>query len=153
MNAESLAKNFGLNHGVIKMNTDGLTHEESLKIPEPGGNSLNWVLGHIIAERNTILGLLGEDPVWSESEAAPYERGTGPTLDAARPLDEILADLGRSQERLGKRLGELSDADLTREIDGATLGDRLSFLQFHETYHVGQTGILRRLAGKKGAIA
>ena len=44
--------------------------------------------------------------------------------------------------------------DIVREhYPALALGDRLSFLQFHETYHAGQTGILRRLAGKKGAIA
>jgi hypothetical protein len=33
-----------------------------------------------------------------------------------------------------------------------TLGDKLGFLQFHEAYHAGQIGLLRRLVGKEGKI-
>ena len=113
-NAQSLAKSFGRNQQVVKMNTEGLTHEESLRGPAPAGNSMNWVVGHIVAVRNLILGLVGESPIWSESEAAPYERGSMPNPDAARPLDQILADLDRSQERLAKGLERVTAADLAR---------------------------------------
>jgi hypothetical protein len=37
--------------------------------------------------------------------------------------------------------------------DGSsTLQGGAHFLHFHETYHIGQTALLRRLAGKPGAI-
>jgi len=41
-----------------------------------------------------------------------------------------------------KRLFELNQS----------LGSKLAVLQFHEAYHAGQLGLLRRIAGKKGAI-
>jgi hypothetical protein len=33
-----------------------------------------------------------------------------------------------------------------------TLGNRLFFIYYHETYHVGQTELLRQLAGKNDKI-
>ena len=33
-----------------------------------------------------------------------------------------------------------------------TVGETLFVLQFHEAYHAGQTGLLRRMAGHDGAI-
>ena len=35
---------------------------------------------------------------------------------------------------------------------GFAPGTRVAFLNFHEAYHAGQLGVLRRLAGKPGAL-
>lgn len=34
--------------GILRLNVAGLTHEESLIQPRPGGNCLNWVMGHLL---------------------------------------------------------------------------------------------------------
>ena len=154
MSVDALRKLFDINHQALGMNVKGLTHEESLIQPPGGGNCLNWVAGHIVATRNLVLGLLGEEPIWGEAEAARYKRGSAPIRDggSAAPFDRILADFSRSQERIRAGLARLTDADLARERDKETLADSLHFLQFHEAYHVGQAGLLRRMAGKEGAI-
>lgn len=150
---DALVMNFRNNHWVLSKHAEGMSHEESVARSSAGGNSFNWVLGHIVASRNDILALLGEPPVWNEADAAPYVRGSH-ELDpaAARPLPAILADLDRSQERLTARLERLTAAELATVQGDSTIVKQLAFLQFHETYHVGQTGLLRRLAGKEGVI-
>ena len=156
MTAQLLARQFGLNHSVAHANAAGITHEESLIHPQLAGNCLNWVLGHVVATRNTVTEALGEPPIWDAAEALPYARGARPPLrhDAARPLPEILAALDRAQQIVDRRLRELSDADLQKPLAGdKTLGEWLAALSFHESYHVGQCGLLRRLLGKAGAIA
>jgi uncharacterized damage-inducible protein DinB len=159
MTSEALAKLYSYNHFVVNKNTEGVSQEESLHQPRPAGNCLNWVVGHLVAHRNIILGLVGEPPVWNEEEAAPYARGSAPLADPARahPLPQLLADFNHSQERLLKRLGQMSESDLAAPVGekaeaDKTLGSQLAFFQFHEAYHAGQLGILRRLAGKEGAI-
>jgi len=153
MEPDALAKLYDFNVRSLKLNTEGVTHEESVRPPSAGGNSLNWVLGHIVANRNGILELVGEPPVWSDEVAAPYERGSTPLEPgAAQPLDRILGDLDRAQAQLVRRLGELSPTDLAAQRGNSTLGSQLAFLQFHEAYHAGQVGLLRRLLGKPGAI-
>lgn len=154
MSVDALRKLFDINHKALGMNVNGLTHEESLIQPPGGGNCLNWVAGHIVATRNFVLGLVGEEPIWGEADAAPYKRGSAPIRDGrvAAPFERIMADFSRSQERIRAGLARLTDADLAREQGKETLADSLHFLQFHEAYHVGQAGLLRRIAGKEGAI-
>ena len=148
-----LTMNFRNNHWVLMKHAEGWSHEESLMRAGAGGNTFNWVLGHVVASRNDIFALLGEPPVWSEADAAPYVRGSHELAPAmARQLSAILADLDRSQERLTARLERLTAAELAAAHGDSALGKQLTFLQFHETYHVGQTGLLRRLAGKEGVI-
>jgi len=145
---------FGYNHYAIGVNARDLSHDESLVQPRPGGNCANWVLGHIVATRGAALRLVGEDPIWNETESAPYRRGSSPITgrDGARPFAEILAALDRSQERLMAGLERMADAGLGSVESEGSPAANLAGLQFHEAYHAGQLGILRRMAGKKGAI-
>lgn len=154
MDPELLAKLFTLNHFVIKKNTQGLTHADSLLQPQPGGNCLNWILGHIVANRNRALELLGQPPIWLEPEAAPYQSGTGPisSSDQVQPLEKILADLDGSQERLLAALQHISSEELAATAGEETIYHHLGGLHFHEAYHAGQTEYLRELTGKKGAL-
>ena len=160
MHAQVLIKLFDFHEKALQMNMEGLTGEESLVEPKPGGNCLNWIAGHIVAARNAILKLVGEEPVWDDGKAAPYQRGAKPPLDpdSLQDLDHILADFKRSQERIKAGLSRLTAEDLAASAgEGATgeetVGMRLSFLQFHEAYHLGQIGLLRRILGREGAIA
>jgi len=162
MNAASIQKTFEFTYFVLTRNAEGITHEMSLAAPSPGGNCMNWVLGHILSTRSTILKLAGEEPVWGEAEAAPYQRGSEPLTPGraavARPFAELLADLARSQERLMAGLARITPEQLAAPgLPGVPGGDQpvgtqLAVLNFHEAYHAGQTGILRRLAGLPGAI-
>jgi uncharacterized damage-inducible protein DinB len=154
MSVEALQKLFGINHRALELNVKGLSHEESLIQPPRGGNCLNWVAGHVVANRNFVLGLVGEQPIWSEAEMEPYKRGSAPMKDGsrARKFEQIVADFTRSQERLRAGLSRLTEEDLAKKKGDETVADSLHFLQFHEAYHVGQMGLLRRMAGKEGAI-
>lgn len=160
MGPELLADQFGFNHSVVKINTRDLTHEDSLVTAPGGGNCINWVLGHVVASRNGVLKVLGRDPIWDDERAGPYARGSEPiTADNALPLEELLADYRASQKTILEALGELTDEDLKAKSpisyfkgDQETLGSVLAGFVFHEAYHAGQTGTLRHLAGKQGAI-
>ena len=158
MSTRALKTQVHFNLGALKMNLEGLTHEESLIHPEPGGNCLNWIVGHILANRKAMLGLLGKDPVWNDEAAAPYQRGTEPVTDpeVAKDLEEMLTILDTSQESILAGLSEISEEALRAPSPDEKLGDTvetmLAGLVFHESYHVGETGILRRLLGHDGAI-
>jgi uncharacterized damage-inducible protein DinB len=155
MSVESLQMLYGMNQTALDLNVKGLSHEESLIQPPQGGNCLNWVAGHIVATRNSVLSLIGEKPIWTPEEAELYKRGSAPIKDGSRAkkFEQIVADFTRSQERVRAGLGRLTEQDLVKKEGDQTLAQRLHFLQFHEAYHVGQLGLLRRMAGKKGAIA
>ena len=156
--SESLIDLFDVNLWVIKKQTDGLTHADGLLQLPFRGNCLNWVLGHIVAGRDGILKLLGESPIWSEEETAPYNRGSEPlTCDEnVHSLEKLLSGLERSQKVLTAALARTPQEELEKTIETfrgeKSLGDHVAFLLWHEAYHVGQLELLRQLAGKDDAV-
>jgi uncharacterized damage-inducible protein DinB len=71
-------------------------------------------------------------------------------------LEDLLARLDQAQEHIAAALEGMDEAALDREITRGerktTVGRRLFFLYFHETYHVGQTELFRQLAGKDDKV-
>lgn len=159
---DALTGQLGLVHYVLKTNVEGLTHEESLAQPTPGGNCLNWVVGHLMTGRNGALQLLGMAPLWDDATAETYKRGSPPLTDPAKalPFEKIMADFDASQTMLldglrrlpPERLGDKAPFSPTNNPD-ETVGSLLAGIVFHDAYHTGQTGLLRRLVGKQGAVA
>ncbi len=145
------------NEFVLGKNLDGLTHADSLVQATPGGSSIHWILGHLLATRNETLRLLGEPPIWSAEKAAAYARGTrAPDPGAAIPFDRLMADIHRSSEQIRAGLERISDEALAAPLGEGkkgTVGDQLIGLHYHEGYHLGQIGVLRRIAGRPAGIS
>lgn len=146
---------------VVKANIEGMTHEDSLVQPTPGGNCLNWVMGHLMTARNGVLPLLGREPLWDDRTVETYKRGSQPLTDPSTALsfDKIMADFDKSQEMITQGLREITSERMAEKAPysptnnpNETVGSLLAGLAFHDAYHAGQTGILRRIAGKDGAI-
>ncbi len=156
---DAIVTQFNICRRSVHRNLEGVSHDESMRRPEPGGNSANWVLGHLVSTRSRLLARFGEQPVLDEGSTASYARGSDGNIERGVPLEELLAALDRSQPLLVERLNRFSDAELSAKSPfsspagpDATLGQALAAMAFHEAYHVGQLGILRHLTGKSGAI-
>lgn len=163
MTGSDLISLYEFSYGALNRNLDGVTNEESLLTPQPAGNCINWVLGHVVSARNLILTLAGGTPVQIGDAAARYRRGSAPIHDGDNVLDlgtlrGLLAD---SQQQLIPALAVISEETLALPVPEAmrrppltgSVGEALARMVFHESYHNGQIGLLRRLAGKQGAIA
>ena len=150
MLTEAIMQMYASNKFVIDLNTRDLSHADSLLNPQPDGNNLNWILGHILANRVEAHGHLGIDPVWDEEKQALYRKGSPAiTAETALPLPDLFAALDHSQERLIAALaGDVAERLAQPYGASGTVGQRLLGLTWHETYHAGQTDYLRRLAGK-----
>lgn len=175
MTGNDLVTMYEFSYGAINRNLDGVTHEESLFIPQPAGNCINWVLGHIVTARGAVLtlagsatirfgdGAIGGTPSEGEDVMARYRRGSGPIHDGDTVLDlgTLRGFLADSQQQLIPALAVISEEALALPVPEAmrrppltgSVGEALARLVFHEGYHNGQIGLLRRLAGKPGAIA
>jgi hypothetical protein len=154
-----LAEAFARNTTLIQRQTEGLSHADSLLQPPGRGNCLNWVLGHVAQHRDAALELLGAPPVMGEAgeryrrESEPVT-GDGPGI---LRLEALLEILDRSQEALQTALAAATEAQLSEEVRTprgmTTRGARLiTYYYFHETYHIGQTELLRQLAGRDDKI-
>lgn len=156
---ETLALQLRYTHGVVNRNLEGLTEDDARRLPPEGGSSANWVLGHVVHARNGMLAMMGRDPVLDPDVAARYARGSAPG-DEPASLSDLLAAFNAAQEGLLAALPDLSETvqnapapfSPTRNPD-ETVGSLLAGLLFHEAYHAGQLGVLRRRSGRPGAIA
>jgi hypothetical protein len=150
-----------LTRAVLRMNVEGVTQEESLIQPRTGGNCMNWVVGHLTCIYNKSLPLVGQEPVVAPDSLDRYDRGSPPITDPAeaRDLGELLATFERVDDRYDAGLAALAPETLDRpapfspsDDPNETVRSLLGTILFHQAYHAGQTGILRRAAGKEGAI-
>jgi hypothetical protein len=154
-----LAEGYALNLRLIQMQTAGLSHADSLLQTPYNINCLNWVLGHVAVGRDSVLRLIGEQPLLSEAETRRYRTDSDPITsdeDNVITLERLLEILSSGQERINSGFARLTDAELSREIQvgerSVPLGTRLHGFYFHDTYHTGQTDLLRQIAGTNDKI-
>ena len=162
MTSGDLISLYEFSYAALKRNLDGVTQEESMVMP-PAGNCLNWVLGHLVTARGLVLNLAGGAPVMPEDAAQTYRRGSGQLGPNDKVLDmgTLRGLLSDSQQQLVAALEAMSDETLALPVPEqfrrppltGSIGDSLARLCLHEGYHNGQIGLLRRIAGKPGAIA
>lgn len=158
MHNEALVSQFGMCDWLMDKYLDGLTEAEALK-PGPTGNTINWLVGHLaIARNHALFGLGGQRP-WPVESLDRYARGKPPLTPAEKALP--LADLKRmymeTSAPLAEKLGALTPQQAAAKAPfsplnnpNETVGSLFATLAFHEGYHLGQIGMLRRAAGKPG---
>lgn len=148
-------------HRRVRRNLEGFSHDESLEQPKPAGHSANWVLGHLIEVYERTLSRLGQERILPEGALDYYRQGSAPVEEPAQALDlaELLNAWDEACRRIDTGLRGLTAAELDkkdnyfkRDPEPTTLRKYLDVILFHQAYHSGQLGLLRRLGGKEGAV-
>jgi uncharacterized damage-inducible protein DinB len=161
MHTKTIAYQLGLCSYVLEKNLGGVTHQESLINPQPGGSCLNWIVGHLTRSRNSALRLLGEKPLYPAEELDAYDDNGGIPFrpEQAMQFEELKRRFKALQEPLVNGLHRLSPDMMDRPAPFSptgnpqeTIGSLLAAIAFHEAYHVGQSGILRRVIGREGVV-
>ncbi|MCP4417972.1 MAG: DinB family protein [Chloroflexi bacterium] len=157
MATKKLIQSFGITTWLIQAQAEGLSHEQMLLQTPFRGNCFNWVLGHILTNRDKVLILLGEEPLFTEVEGARYERGSDPVVGSETAVhgQRLLDAVQISQSKIEAGLAATTPEALAAIYDeekNRTVLDRLQFLHWHETYHTGQLELLRQLAGTDDCI-
>ena len=153
---ESLAQRFAFNEKFLDMLTADFEDRDWLH-REGEANHAQWLLGHLAATRRWALREMGRN---IEEEA--WEKHFGMGAKSTPQSDDISpAMLRESFIKIGDMLRRhLSALDATQAAaafrtfpDGSsTLQGGAHFLHFHETYHLGQIGLIRRLVGRRGVV-
>ena len=150
-----LIKMLKMEISLIHDQTNGLSHADTLIQPRPGGNCMNWVLGHLLENQISMLKAIGGDSPIDPESVARYQRESAPISsdgEGVLLLEELLDGLDKVHSAIATRLSEMSEEDFDLEIQygerKAIRGWRVFFLHFHYTYHIGQLEQLRQLAGK-----
>lgn len=123
----------------------------------PGGaNHALWVVGHIAVYRREWLRKLkvNEDPLdWEEKFKMGSKPGATTDDPSPRTLIDDIALTGQSLHRhlptlLPEQLAEPHGLPFPKFAP--TLAGFCQFMLWHESYHVGQVGLIRRVRGMKG---
>lgn len=152
-----LVHEFGLVYATAAMNLEGMTQADSLVQPAGDANCANWILGHLVSVQNAVMGIIGAEPVW---ESAELERaGFEPIREPVQAIDwdTLVARFLSSRDRCLAAIAALTDDALSARVTDpfgreCSRAELLSTLAYHQAYHIGQIGIVRRAAGLPGAI-
>lgn len=141
---EHLYTQLDFNVYIAGLNLAGLTDEESRIRAVPDGSSIHFLVAHLLKTRGRVLPALGEAaPAFDEETIS---------------IDELRQLLEESAASLRAGIARATDEQLagpppfTRGGGADTFASMLIKIFAHETYHIGQIGILRRIAGKEGVI-
>ncbi len=155
---DALATRYRFNEGLLQMASGGFSEAMWTHVPEGGGNTAHWILGHVTFARRGALRMAGAElPVeaWEEAFNMGATPGTGEDYPPVSELVALFSSAGdRMTEHFGAMTEDAANAPSPREFpDGSkTVADAMHFMYFHEAYHLGQIGYIRRLEGLPGFI-
>ena len=158
MDVSTLLYFLKLSDVVMNKNCDGITHEDSLLEPQGGAHCMNWVVGHIVKTRNEVLRMLGKEPLYPKNNFAAYTPDDF-TQQKAVPFEELKRCFRELQKPMEDGISSLTSERMQRPASVSptgnpdeTVGSLLGAILWHEAYHAGQVGIMRRGIGKAGVI-
>jgi uncharacterized damage-inducible protein DinB len=150
---------FGYNLRAFERLVDGINHEESMIAPQFGGNTINWIVGHLVQSRNEMLEVIGLAPIWTAAIQMKYQTGSKPISNPDNigvDFDRLLTDYRAAQDLLLVRIAEMTEEELNQEIgegeQKTTIAATVNGYIWHETYHIGQIELLRPMVGKMDEV-
>lgn len=144
---------------IIQLQTKDLKQVDTLIQPQPGGNCLNWTLGHLLDGLLNILKVIGGMVPVDIPDLKRYQRESSPIRKDEPGIltPELLIEyLNKVNIITVEHLKSMSESDFDQEIElwGSQVrrGWVVFFYYFHYTYHIGQLECLRNLAGKTDKV-
>ncbi|MCP4291666.1 MAG: DinB family protein [bacterium] len=163
--SQTLIVQFGYTEFVFDATLKDISEEAALFHPQPGGNCMNWIAGHLTRTRGNTLEVLHQELPFEMGKYDRYKRAAEPLTDSDNPdsgiltMDEIQSDFFACKSPLLAGLDALTPEQSAAPAPFSpfdnkeeTVGSLLAALLFHESYHIGQLGLLRRLVGADGII-
>ena len=141
-----------MNDGLIRQTLSDLPAEALWKQPGGQGNSIMWIVGHITQTRAGMLSLLGDraSTGWGEL----FRRGAQRQDPSAYPDPQAIKSVGIDlSKQLQAKLATITGEELAAPVTAVklpnvnTVADALAFFAFHEAYHVGQLGYVKKALG------
>ena len=149
---EPVALIFKLNNGLVKRSLDGLSDDEVWHRIGGSGNPIAWLLGHLTEARAALLRELAADfdPGWG----GIFRRGSALADRSGYPPREAIergwqATHALMRDAFASAKPEHLAGPARRNVfpGVTTFADEIGGLAFHESYHVGQIGFIRKQLG------
>lgn len=151
--ADTLIGSFAITDMLIPLVLNDLSEDDArFRARGEEGPSILWTVGHLLHSRCWVLGTLGtkRDNPWSE------HFGMTPATDGADypSISETLNAWEELRVELVRVLSDATEEELATTPEkgwheGQTVRDQVTFFGWHEGYHVGVIGALRKELGYK----
>lgn len=145
-----LAGLYQVNSSLVKRALKDLSTRQISNRPGPDANSMHWILGHLVVSRYSILQMLGSELRHHYGEV--FSKGAEAREEDEYPsVESLLEEWNQLTQELSNRLEMITEEDLVKSIDRKLPGVEsnvlggITFLHFHESYHVGQLAYIRKL--------
>ena len=144
---------FRFNSSMLSIGLSDLTDDDAgWRLKGGDGSSISFLTGHITSSRYGLLKALGVAEENPNAELFGADVGSK-EASAYPPIAELRASWDEVAGKLDSALAALTDEQVLAVDPGGfptpdqTLRGRLSFMAWHESYHIGQIGILRTERG------
>jgi hypothetical protein len=145
----TVLEDYRFHTSLIHRFVDDISHKESLLQLPFEHNCLNWILGHIVANRSHVLETVGVDHPWKDETRKWYHQGTPPVRPESGSVNitSLIDYLNQSIDLLAPKLKNYSD-DWMEEIHRNYRGEKSRYqhligFHWHEAFHIGQLEILQ----------
>ena len=149
-----IAAQYMLSNGILATAVKDLNGRDAVTRSRNGaGPSIAWTVGHLCHFKTQMLGLLGhpmDNPFADRFEKTPATDG-----QEYPPLTELMASWASLHTELSAALDAASADQLESPMPGAgpheekRILDTVLFLAWHEAYHIGAIGAIRKELGRK----
>ncbi len=154
-------------HELVPAILDGLTTEDVLWRPDPGANSIGWLIWHLTRDEDAAVSLVtGGEQVWisgrwNDAFGLPYAPGAmgyGMSTDDVAaftvPDPSVLVQYSQAVAAVTREtIPRLTDEHLDTVIDtsftpAVTLGTRLVSIIVEVSQHIGQAAYLKGMRAR-----
>ena len=118
-------------------------------------NPIKWVAGHLTDARMTIFSLVSDKPS-NELYKRLFGKGASNIIDKTYPtIETVITDwlsISVDLKHILKKSSEkklLSKPPFQASIPDETLLGLVAYFVIHESFHIGQISVLRKLIGKQ----
>ena len=145
---------FNLNTRLFNNTLAGVTEEQSEERISGHSNSFKWIATHTVWARYNTLMFLGK-PAQNPYPGLFENFKPFDAADKYPSLEEIKKEWQKASDLLKDALGSISDeviaadSPLKSPIGDNTMGGTVAFLAQHESYDIGQLGLLKKYLTKE----
>ncbi len=150
--AAPVAALYTLNVKLLEQALNDIKDEHIHTRPNEHTNSIHWIYGHITSSRYNIAKILRINAEHNFEKL--FIRAADLTASEDYPaLPEVIDSFNNITEKIKDRFENITEEEFRAKSEYAfpgqekTVQGSLTFLNFHETFHIGQIALIRKFLG------
>lgn len=150
--AQTLMGLFGMTDFLVPLVLEDLSEDQARRRARKGeGPSIEWAIGHLLHYRYYVLGMLGVERENPYGDLFSKSASDGADYPALADLQAEWTSVSDAlTEALAAQSEEAWNAPGAGAHDEKSLRDQVTFFAWHEGYHMGAVGAMRKELGLLG---